>query len=251
MFERVLISSAEKCLHSAQAIAVPQFGAVIAATTNGSFGSSYGLLSLSDTNTIARVGHLVYLITMFVLTGNQCIRAGDILFLLAIFVAKCSVIMLTRRLFAAQQHRKRFMCEITMGLCAAWWLGSVLAVTIGCNSSGAIHAESAGSCSGLVCCPSPALCSMQLLTAVPGQALDRYRSSRCVARDYHLVPLLSCPCSSPDELAKKVAGICKLHTEITVRLPRRRTLSYRLTKGKHYHLHRAQHQVCVSLQHSV
>ncbi|KAK5555147.1 hypothetical protein LTR46_006777 [Exophiala xenobiotica] len=40
---------------AATAIAVPQFGAVIAATTNGSFGSSYGLLSLGDTNTIARV----------------------------------------------------------------------------------------------------------------------------------------------------------------------------------------------------
>ncbi|KAK5276132.1 hypothetical protein LTR40_012019, partial [Exophiala xenobiotica] len=94
---------------AATGIAVPQFGAVIAATTNGSFGSSYSLLSLSDTDTVARVGHLVYFITIFVVMENQCIRAGDILFLLAIFVAKCSVIMLTRRLFAAQQHQKRFM----------------------------------------------------------------------------------------------------------------------------------------------
>ncbi|KIW61215.1 hypothetical protein, variant [Exophiala xenobiotica] len=129
----VLIRSSGKGLQPAQAIAVPQFGAVIAATTNGSFGSSYSLLSLSDTNTVAR-----------------CIRASDVLFLLAIFVAKCSVIMLTRRLFAAQQHQKRGMCEITMGLCAAWCLGSILAVTIGCNSSGAIHSESGGRCSGLV-----------------------------------------------------------------------------------------------------
>ncbi|KAK5192488.1 hypothetical protein LTS03_006560 [Exophiala xenobiotica] len=39
---------------AATGIAVPQFGAVIAATTNGSFGSSYSLLSLSDTDTVAR-----------------------------------------------------------------------------------------------------------------------------------------------------------------------------------------------------
>lgn len=176
----VLIRSSGKGLQPAQAIAVPQFGAVIAATTNGSFGSSYSLLSLSDTNTVARVGHLLNLIRMFVLMGNQCIRASDVLFLLAIFVAKCSVIMLTRRLFAAQQHQKRGMCEITMGMCAAWCLGSILAVTIGCNSSGAIHSESGGRCSGLVCRASPALCSLQLITVL-GQALDRYRSARCVA----------------------------------------------------------------------
>jgi hypothetical protein len=180
MFEVCSFHNLDECLQYAQGIAVPQFGAVIAATTSGSFGSSYSLLSSSDTDTVARVGHLVYLITTFVLTGNQCIRAGDILFLLAIFVAKCSVIMLTRRLFAAQQHQKRFMCEITMGLCAAWCLGSVLTVTIGCDSSGSIHAESGGSCSGLVHRPSAALYSIQL-TTVPGQALDRYRSSRCVA----------------------------------------------------------------------
>ena len=66
----VLTPSVDKRLQSAQAIAVPQFGAVIAATTSGSFGSSYNLLSLSDANTVGRVGHLVDLITMFVLTES-------------------------------------------------------------------------------------------------------------------------------------------------------------------------------------
>ncbi|KAK5267786.1 hypothetical protein LTR99_009758 [Exophiala xenobiotica] len=103
---------------AATAIAVPQFGAVIAATTNGSFGSSYGLLSLGDTNTIAR-----------------CMRAGDILFLLAIFVAKCSVIMLTRRLFAAQQHQKRFIYELARKLqaSASFILRLPIIILIGLN----------------------------------------------------------------------------------------------------------------------
>ncbi|KIX00816.1 uncharacterized protein Z518_09881 [Rhinocladiella mackenziei CBS 650.93] len=117
---------------AATALAIPQFGAVIAATVNGSFGSSYNLLSSSDTETVAR-----------------CIRASDVLFLLAIFVAKCSVVWLTRRLFAASQHQKRGLCEITIGLCAAWCLGSILAVTIGCNAESAIHSDTEGRCSGL------------------------------------------------------------------------------------------------------
>lgn len=81
---------------------------------------------------------------------HKCIRAGDVLFLLAICFDKCSVILLTRRLLAASQHQKRLLCEITIGLCAVWWLCSTLAITIDCNSYGAIHLDTGVGCPGLV-----------------------------------------------------------------------------------------------------
>lgn len=93
---------------------------------------------------------------------HKCIRAGDVLFLLAIFLDKSSVILLTRRLFATSQHQKRLLCEITIGLCALWWLGSTLAITIECNSYGAIHSNVG--CPGLVQLDS---------TTSPGTLADR------------------------------------------------------------------------------
>lgn len=81
---------------------------------------------------------------------HKCIRAGDVLFLLAIIFDKCSVLLLVRRLFAPSQHQKRLLCKITIGLCAVWWLCSTLAITIDCISSSAIHSNAGMECPGLV-----------------------------------------------------------------------------------------------------
>jgi len=89
----------------------------------------------------------------FALTERkQCIRASDVLFLLSIFVTKCSVIWFCRRLFAVGQHNKHKLCEIAIGVSAVWCLGSILGVTVGCSSNEAIHANNQR-CSNLVGCP--------------------------------------------------------------------------------------------------
>ncbi|EXJ53418.1 uncharacterized protein A1O5_13352 [Cladophialophora psammophila CBS 110553] len=117
---------------AATAIAVPQFISIMVATVDGGFGSSYSLLSPRDTETVAK-----------------SLRAGDVLFLLALFVGKCSAVWLCRRLFAVGQHQKHLYCEITIALCGIWWIGSTITVTAGCTSSEVIR-SSTEKCSGLV-----------------------------------------------------------------------------------------------------
>ncbi|KIW34857.1 uncharacterized protein PV07_01605 [Cladophialophora immunda] len=116
----------------ATVIAVPQFISIMVATVDGGFGSSYTLLSPSDTHTVAK-----------------SLRAGDVLFLLALFGGKCSAIWLCRRLFAVGQHQKHRYCEITIAICGLWCVGSIIAATAGCTSSEVIRSGSE-KCSGLV-----------------------------------------------------------------------------------------------------
>ncbi|ETI29384.1 hypothetical protein G647_01837 [Cladophialophora carrionii CBS 160.54] len=117
---------------AATTLALPHFIAIMIATVDGGFGSSYTLLSGQDTHMVAR-----------------SLRAGDVFFLLALFVGKCSAIWLCRRLFALGQHRNLLFCEVTMALCALWCVGSIIAVTTGCTSTEVIRAVQ-GRCSGLV-----------------------------------------------------------------------------------------------------
>ncbi|OAP56218.1 hypothetical protein AYL99_09397 [Fonsecaea erecta] len=117
---------------AATTIAVAQFIAIMVATVDGGFGSSYTLLSPSDTHTVA-----------------NSLRAGDVLFLLALFGGKSSAIWLCRRLFAVGQHEKHLYCEITIAICGVWCLGSILAATVGCTATEVIR-SGPEKCSGLV-----------------------------------------------------------------------------------------------------
>lgn len=147
---------------------------------------------------------------------HKCIRAGDVLFLLAIIFDKCSVLLLVRRLFAPSQHQKRLLCKITIGLCAVWWLCSTLAITIDCISSSAIHSNAGMECPGLVQLVSTTSWGI-LADHRVDKALGYYRSARCGARSFHLGTLLGHGFPTPDELENKVEGIRKLRDETTVR----------------------------------
>src|SRR5271170_4930224 len=62
----------------------------------------------------------------------QSLLAGEIFLLLALLLAKCSVIYLCRRLFTPSMRGCLVLCDITVGICGLWCVGSILAVAIDC-----------------------------------------------------------------------------------------------------------------------
>lgn len=131
-----------------QVIALPQLISIIVATAKGGFGESYTLLSSDDTQIIAKVRSGVNH-SQSQTDHDQSLRAGDVFFLLALFVGKCTSIWLCRRLFAVGQHRNHLYCEVAIGACGLWCLGSIIAVVAGCSATDVIRAGT-GKCSGLV-----------------------------------------------------------------------------------------------------
>lgn len=129
-----------------------QFVLVIVAALQG-FGESYALVAPGNIGTIASVGF--YLFPREDSTDlDQLLRASDVFFLLALFVAKASVIWLCRRLFAVGQHEKHLLCEIMIGVSAVWCVGALLAANVGCTATEVTGAHGQ-TCSGLVSLTNP------------------------------------------------------------------------------------------------
>ncbi len=88
--------------------------------------------------------------TIILTRNNQLLVASDVFLLLALFMAKCSVIWLCRRLFAIGQHQQHRLCEGMGALSALWCLAGLLTVNVGCTGTEMIRAGDE-KCSGLVC----------------------------------------------------------------------------------------------------
>lgn len=152
-----------------QSIAVIQFVLVIVAAMQG-FGESFALVAPGNIDTVASVG-LPLLPREESTDLDQLLRASDVFLLLALFVAKTSVIWLCRRLFAVGQHERHLLCEIMIGVSAVWCVGALIGANAGCTATEATRAHGQ-TCSGLVSLTSPlnSIC----LTQVAGYSLDRH-----------------------------------------------------------------------------
>ncbi|KAK5943160.1 hypothetical protein PMZ80_004166 [Knufia obscura] len=110
---------------------VAQFAIVLAAVPH-LLGASYDQYSEPDAATVA-----------------ELLRASEVFLLISLFVTKCAVLWLGRRLFSINQKTSRMVCEGAMVLSGLWCLASILAVTISCDSQAAIGLGD-GTCFGLV-----------------------------------------------------------------------------------------------------
>lgn len=67
------------------------------------------------------------------LTSAQVIFTSDCLFIVALGLSKASVILLIKRLFTRDFHSAWLICNILLGLVAAWVIASILILTINCG----------------------------------------------------------------------------------------------------------------------
>ncbi|EXJ77509.1 hypothetical protein A1O3_09736 [Capronia epimyces CBS 606.96] len=105
---------------AASVIGVLQYVMIFVAISHG-FGRSYFDIGSSDAGSIGRL----YI-------------ASIVLFFVALFLTKCCVILLCRKLFSVNMRRSRLMCDSVVVICGLWCLGAILGVTVGCGSLGQI-----------------------------------------------------------------------------------------------------------------
>lgn len=60
--------------------------------------------------------------------------AAVVLYFVALFLTKATVVVLCRKLFSFNMKRSRLMCDVVIGICGLWCLGAILGLTIGCDS---------------------------------------------------------------------------------------------------------------------
>lgn len=73
------------------------------------------------------------------------------LFLVALFLTKSSVILLCRKLFSINMKKHRKLCDVMAVVCGLWCLGAILALNISCDSLQQIGYQTF--CPNLVCVP--------------------------------------------------------------------------------------------------
>lgn len=102
--------------HTTQVIALAQYIAFFFAVANGLGKDAAILTPHQDT------------------VWSDALSASQILLLVSHALAKCSVILIIRRLFARCYGIFRTMSNAMLGLCMLWGLASVIAIVAGCSS---------------------------------------------------------------------------------------------------------------------
>ena len=111
---------------------------------------------------------------------GRTVLASEILYLIALGLCKMSVVFFTKRLFTRDHKRAWVACNVALALSALWTIGSVLAVSIGCDGSRAIYG--AERCSGEVCLSGAQTCSSRMLTSFIASTMDNHQHSRWCPR---------------------------------------------------------------------
>ena len=80
-------------------------------------------------------------------SASHAFLSSQILLLVALMLSKSSLVLLLRRIFSGDMLQHLIVCDVLLGVCVAWGIGSMLAVSVGCSPSTLID----GQCSGQVC----------------------------------------------------------------------------------------------------
>lgn len=122
--------------------------------------------------------------SMALLTYNvQLVFVSRILTLLTLGFAKCSIILFLRLFFKGTINKAWSICNALLISIGCWTAASVLAVSISCHPSGALHQERRAQCPGDV---SEQIKRNQLsrLTSRPAHAMEGSDRVRCLPRGH-------------------------------------------------------------------
>ncbi|OCL13909.1 hypothetical protein AOQ84DRAFT_385085 [Glonium stellatum] len=80
-------------------------------------------------------------------SASEAVFAGRTPFIIALCLAKCSVVMLIRRVFTRDMKKIWWTCNIAVGIGVAWGLLAIITISAGCSPDGVLEKDRLTKCS--------------------------------------------------------------------------------------------------------
>ena len=131
---------------------------------------------------------------------NQAIFAGRLPFVIALYSAKCSVIILIRRVFTRDMKKIWWTCNIAIYVVVAWGLLAIITISARCSPDSVLEKDRFAKCPNYVC-------DLILLTSTTLTITSRRHDGNLFLSSMHSASLESWSLSSASYWASKCTSV--------------------------------------------